>query len=98
MLSLPCSTVDFIFVRTFYSFAKVMHTLICWYATVFNSYCHLILDTGRKKDDTSVNYFNHFRKDFRRPYGLAHDAQVTTMLQYQEDSPPTIVSFFLDHK
>ena len=33
----------------------------------------LILDTPKKKED-SVTYFNHFRKDFIRPYGLAHDA------------------------
>ena len=33
----------------------------------------LILDTPKKKED-SVTFFNHFRKDFIRPYGLAYDA------------------------
>ena len=33
----------------------------------------LILDTLKKKED-SVTFFNHFRKDFICPYGLAHDA------------------------
>lgn len=37
----------------------------------------LILDTpkssGNRKEDTSVQYYNHFRKDFLRPYGLAHE-------------------------
>lgn len=27
-----------------------------------------------KNDDSGVNYFYHFRKDFLKPYGLAHDA------------------------
>ena len=37
----------------------------------------LILDTpkssGNRKEDKSVQYYNHFRKDFLRPYGLAHE-------------------------
>ena len=28
-----------------------------------------------KKKDDGVSYYNHFRKDFIRPYGLAHDEQ-----------------------
>ena len=34
----------------------------------------LILDTPKKKED-SVTFFNHFRKDFICPYGLAYDRQ-----------------------
>ena len=37
----------------------------------------LILDTpkssGNRKEDKSVQYYNHFRKDFLRPYRLAHE-------------------------
>ena len=53
-----------------------MYTLIYFFATVFNSSLYLILDTPSKKDDTSVNFFNHFRKDFLRPHNLVHDALV----------------------
>ena len=42
--------------------------IICYF------FVKLILDTP-KKTENSVSYFNHFRKDFIRPYGLAHDAQ-----------------------
>ena len=42
--------------------------IICYF------FVKLILDTPKKKED-SVAYFNHFRKDFIWPYGLAHDAQ-----------------------
>ena len=42
-----------------------------------NSRSFLILDTpkssGNRKEDKSVQYYNHFRKDFLRPYGLAHE-------------------------
>ena len=33
----------------------------------------IILDTPRKREDSGVSFFNHFRKDFIRPYGLAHN-------------------------
>ena len=33
----------------------------------------IILDTRRKREDSGVSLFNHFRKDFIRPYGLAHN-------------------------
>ena len=37
----------------------------------------LILDTpkssGNRKEDKSVQYYNHFRKDVLHPYGLAHE-------------------------
>ena len=37
----------------------------------------LILDTPKsianEKEEKSIQYFNHFRKDFLKPYGLAHD-------------------------
>ena len=32
-----------------------------------------VIDTP-KKSDGGVNYYQHFRKDFIRPYGLAHSA------------------------
>ena len=31
------------------------------------------LDTPERKEENGVVYFNHFRKDFIRPYDLAHD-------------------------
>ena len=34
---------------------------------------NIILDTPRKRKDSGVSFFNHFRKDFIRPYGLAHN-------------------------
>ena len=34
---------------------------------------NIILDTPRKREDSGVSFFNHFRKDFIRPYGLAHN-------------------------
>ena len=33
----------------------------------------MILDTPRKREESDVPFFNHFRKDFIRPYGLAHN-------------------------
>ena len=33
---------------------------------------NIILDAPKKRDDAGVSYFNHFRKDFIRTYGLAH--------------------------
>ena len=33
-----------------------------------------ILDTPKNKEDNSVSCLNHFREDFVKPYGLAHDA------------------------
>lgn len=36
-------------------------------------YVYVFLDTPRKTEDSGVSYFTHFRKDFIRPYGLAHD-------------------------
>ena len=42
-----------------------------------NSRSFLILDTPKcsanRKEDKSVQCYNHFRKDFLRPYGLPHD-------------------------
>ena len=51
-----------------------MYTLMSFFTPVFNSSLRLILDTPSMKDDNSVNFFNHLRKDFLRPYGLVHDA------------------------
>ena len=50
-----------------------MYTLIYFFTAAFSSSLCLILDTS-KKEDNSVNYFNHFRTDFPRPYGVVHDA------------------------
>ena len=34
---------------------------------------NITLDTPRKREESGVSFFNHFRKDFNRPYGLAHN-------------------------
>ena len=34
---------------------------------------YIISNTPRKKEDNGVSFFKHFRKDFIRPYGLAHN-------------------------
>ena len=34
---------------------------------------NIILDTPRKKEESGVSFFNHFRKDFTRPYGLGYN-------------------------
>ena len=54
----------------YYAFEKILFLSksyayfdILFHNYVFSSYWHLILDTPRKKYDTSVNYFNHFRKN-----------------------------------
>ena len=69
----------FIF-STNFIFVAIVFILQCYCLGSFSNYiiCYffvkLILDTPKKKED-SVGYFNHFRKDFIRPYGLAHDVQ-----------------------
>ena len=69
----------FIF-STNFIFVAIVFILQCYCLGSFSNYiiCYffvkLILDTP-KKTENSVSYFNHFRKDFIRPYGLAHDAQ-----------------------
>ena len=50
-------------------FRGFFYYIICYF------FVKLILDTPKKKKD-SVAYFNHFRKDFIRPYGLVHHAQI----------------------
>lgn len=42
------------------------HYVLIYYAYVF-------LDIPGKREDSAVSYFNHFRKDFIRPYWLVHD-------------------------
>ena len=42
--------------------------IICYF------FVKLILDTPKKKEDL-VPYFNHFRNEFIRPYGLSYDAK-----------------------
>ena len=64
---------NFIFIATVFIFqcyclGSFSNYIICYF------FVKLILDTP-KKTENSVPYFNHFRKDFIRPYGLAHDAQ-----------------------
>ena len=58
-----------------------IHTVVMKY-TIFRiyfnyyvliCYVYVFLDTPRKREDSGVSYFNHFKKDFIRPYGLAHD-------------------------
>ena len=67
-------SINFIFVAIGFIFQ-------CYCLGFFSNYiiCYffvkLILDTPKKKKD-SVAYFNHFRKDFIRPYGLVHHAQI----------------------
>ena len=57
-----------VFIFQCYCLGSFSNYIICYF------FVKLILDTPKKKED-SVAYFNHFRKDFIRPYGLAHDAQ-----------------------
>ena len=42
-----------------------------------NFWCNIlqnaIVGTPKKKYENSVGFYNHFRKDFIQPYGLAHD-------------------------
>ena len=59
----------------------MIHTVLMKYTAFwiyFNDYVlvyyvYAFLDTPRKRKDSGAKFFNHFRKDFIRPYGLAHD-------------------------
>ena len=35
-----------------------------------------MLNTPRKREESGISFFNHFRKDFIRPCGLAHNVTV----------------------
>ena len=56
------------FIFQCYCLRSFFNYIICYF------FVKLILDTPKKNED-SVTYFNHFRKDFIRPYGLAHNDQ-----------------------
>ena len=57
-----CFYLSMLLFRVFFNY------IICYF------FLKLILDAQKKKE-VSVGFFNHFRKDFIHPYGLAHDSQ-----------------------
>ena len=52
-----------------YTLCLIYFNIIYW----ISSHLLCIFILGYTKKDVGENFFNHFRKDFIRPYGLAHD-------------------------
>ena len=55
-----------------------IHFILSYFHDSVLIYCYIaiILDTPRKREESGVSFFNHFRKDFICPYGLVHNQTV----------------------